>query len=452
MSFSRYPKYIDGGTEWLEKVPEHWQVRPLRNLAREEQTAFIDGDWIEAPFITDDGVRLIQTGNIGVGTYKEQGFRYVSEETFQELGCTEIEAGDVLICRLAEPVGRACLAPPLKSRMITSVDVCILKPRRGADSKFIVYMLSSAEYLGFMEGQCRGGTRDRVSRSFLGSVRVCLPPIAEQTQIITFLDRETTKIDALVAEQRRLMELLREKRQAVISQAVTKGLNPHASMKNSSIEWLGDVPAHWDVVRLGNVYRETSEPGRDDLPILSVSIHHGVSDTEVAEEELERKVIRMEDRSKYVRVAKDDLVYNMMRAWQGAFGTVEVDGMVSPAYVVARPRRPIVTAFVEKLLRTPQAIEQMRRHSQGVTDFRLRLYWDEFKNIRVALPPNDEARAICAHIAAMEETFDRMTQESERLISLLIERRTALISAAATGQIDVRHLDAGANTVIVASA
>lgn len=293
-----------------------------------------------------------------------------------------------------------------------------------------------------------GSTHNTIYMPDIQSLRFALPPIAEQGQIVAFLDRETAKIDALVAEQRRLIELLNEKCQTVVIQSVTKGLNPHARMKNSGIEWVGDVPAHWDVVRLGNVYRETSEAGRDDLPILSVSIHHGVSDAEVAEEESERKVIRMEDRSKYVRVAKDDLVYNMMRAWQGAFGAVEVDGMVSPAYVVARPRRPIVTAFVEKLLRTPQAIEQMRRYSQGVTDFRLRLYWDEFKNIRVALPPNDEARAICAHIAAMQETFERMTQESERLISLLIERRTALVSAAVAGRIDVRHLGARADTVI----
>jgi type I restriction enzyme S subunit len=438
MSFPHYPTYMESGVEWLGKIPQHWEVRPLRGLAKEGQEAFIDGDWIETPFITDQGVRLIQTGNVGVGYYREQGFRYISPETFEAFGCTEIDPGDILICRLADPVGRACLAPDLGSRMITSVDVCILKPRIDVNAKFVVYMLSSAHYLGFMASHCRGGTRDRVSRTFLGSVRVCVPNFDEQASISVFLDRETAKIDELVAKQQRLIELLKEKRQAVISHAVTKGLNPHAPMKPSSIEWLGDVPAHWEVSRISNVFREVAEAGVDDLPILSVSIHHGVSDKELEDEDMDRKVTRSDDRSKYKRVAPGDLVYNMMRAWQGGFGTVSVEGMVSPAYVVARPRRPTETAYIEHLLRTPQAIEQMRRYSRGVTDFRLRLYWDEFKNLRVALPPREEMREICAKITSMDERFDTLSACCEASIDILQERRAALISAAVSGQIDVR--------------
>ena len=166
------------------------------------------------------------------------------------------------------------------------------------------------------------------------------PPLAEQIRIAAFLDQETAKIDGLVAEQRRLMELLKEKRQAVISHAVTRGLNPDAPFKPSGIEWLGDVPEHWDVRRIATVFREIMEPGNDELPILSVSIHHGVSDKEIDDDDMDRKVARSEDRSKYKRVAPGDLVYNMMRAWQGGFGTVTVEGMVSPAYVVARPQLP----------------------------------------------------------------------------------------------------------------
>ena len=439
MSFPRYPKYKDSGVEWLGEVPAHWQVRPLRDLARDEPNAFTDGDWIEAPYITDEGVRLIQTGNIGVGAYKEQGFRYISSETFEQFGCSEVCPGDVLICRLADPVGRACQAPVLESRMITSVDVCILKTRQDISPEFLVYRLSAADYLGFMKSQCRGGTRDRVSRSFLGSVRISLPPYPDQTWIAEFLDRETAKIDTLIGEQLRLIGLLKEKRQAVISRAVTKGL-VGAPMKPSGVEWLGDVPTHWEVLRLANVFREVAEPGSEDLPILSVSIHHGVSDRELEEEELDRKVTRSEDRSKYKRVAPGDLVYNMMRAWQGAFGTVSIEGMVSPAYVVARPRANVDTAFIEHLLRTPQAIKQIRRHSQGVTDFRLRLYWDEFKNVRVALPPHAETVEIVRSIARMTEQFDAVSREAESSIALLQERRTALISAAVTGKIDVRGL------------
>jgi len=284
------------------------------------------------------------------------------------------------------------------------------------------------------------GGQKRVPDSFVRNFATGFPPIDEQLEIIRFLERETAKIDALIAEQRRLIELLKEKRQAVISHAVTKGLDPHALMKPSGIEWLGDVPAHWEVTRLAHVFREVLEAGTDELPVLSVSIHLGVSDKELEEDEMERKVTRSEDRSKYKRVVSGDLVYNMMRAWQGGFGTVTVEGMVSPAYVVARPRTLISTVYIEHLLRTPQAVEQMRRHSRGVTDFRLRLYWDEFKNIRIALPPYNEAVEVCEAIASLDTQFSTLSTATEKSIALLQERRTALISAAVTGKIDVRGL------------
>ena len=162
----------DSGVEWLGQIPAHWEVQPIRSLARPGYKTFTDGDWIESPYIRDEGVRLIQTGNIGTGTYREQGFRYIDIHTFHAFQCTEVVPGDVLICRLADPVGRACLAPDLGCRMITSVDVCILKTAEDIDPAFLVYALSADNYLGWLSGICRGGTRDRVSRSMLGAIRV----------------------------------------------------------------------------------------------------------------------------------------------------------------------------------------------------------------------------------------------------------------------------------------
>jgi len=211
----------DSGVEWLGEIPAHWEVKPIRALARPGYKTFTDGDWIESPFIRDEGIRLIQTGNIGIGEYKEQGFRYIDEETFRAFRCTEFLPGDVLICRLADPVGRACLAPNLGCRMITSVDVCILKWADDVHAAFLVYSLSSAEYLAWRGGICRGGTRDRVSRSMLGAIRVQKPPLAEQLAIAAFLDRESARIDALVAKVRDAIDRLKELRTALISAAVT---------------------------------------------------------------------------------------------------------------------------------------------------------------------------------------------------------------------------------------
>ena len=130
----------------------------------------------------------------------------------------------------------------------------------------------------------------------------------------------------------------------------------------------------------------------------------------------------------------------MMRAWQGGFGTVTVPGQISPAYVVARPKSNFSSRFIELLLRTPQAIEEIRCRSYGVADFRLRLYWDNFKNIRVALPPEPEQAEILAHIERLDRKFNDLIEKATLSIEKLKERRSALISAAVTGKIDVRSL------------
>lgn len=171
-----YPAYKDSGVPWLGHVPEHWEVRTIKSLAGKGYKTFVDGDWIESPYIRAEGIRLIQTGNIGIGHYREKEFRFIDEETFVAFRCTEIMPGDVLICRLGDPVGRACLAPNLGVRMIASVDVCILKPNESAIAAFLVYAMSSPVYLEWIGSLVRGSTRDRVSRSMLGRFCVPLPP------------------------------------------------------------------------------------------------------------------------------------------------------------------------------------------------------------------------------------------------------------------------------------
>jgi type I restriction enzyme S subunit len=206
----------------------------------------------------------------------------------------------------------------------------------------------------------------------------------------------------------------------------------YPTYKPSGVEWLGEVPEHWEVKRIASLYSEVVEAGNEDLPVLSVSIHHGVSDSKLSEEEMDRKVVRSEDRSKYKRVAPGDIVYNMMRAWQGAFGSVVVEGMVSPAYVVARPKTNLPTEWIEYLLRTEFAVNEIKRFSRGITDFRLRLYWDEFKNLRICAPPAQERASILRFLDHETAKIDALIAEQQRLIELLQEKRQAVISNAVT--------------------
>jgi len=437
MSVPAYPAYRDSGVGWLGQVPRHWTVAPLKHVASfagggtpsREVPAFWNGDvpWVspkdmKAEIIRDTEERITEAG-LAAGA------------------ASLIEPNAVLIV-VRSGILRHTIPVAINERPVAlNQDMKALRlDGSRCEPRFVLRLVQGMNDLFLNLWLKQGATVESIEHEYLARTEIPLPPPAEQRAIAAFLDRESGKIDALVAEQERLIALLKEKRQAVISHAVTKGLDPTAPMKDSGVAWLGQVPAHWEVVRLASIFAESAEDGEPDLPILSVSIHTGVSDDELADEQLDRKVTRSDDRTKYKKVEPGDLVYNMMRAWQGGFGTVSVPGMVSPAYVVARPLGAIRTHFIEFLLRSPQAVEEMRRYSRGVTDFRLRLYWDEFKQIRVALPMLAEQEAILAAIATEVASSEALTTEAERAIALLKERRAALISAAVTGKIDVRGL------------
>lgn len=423
MTLPPHRSYRDSGAPWLGGVPKHWQLRRLKHNLR-----LVTGK-------TDRRENPVALENI-------EGWsgRLVPTETAFEGEGIGFSKGDILFGKLRPYLAKVFLA----DRPGEAVgDLLVLRPQSGNAARFLQYQLLNRPLIDVVDGATFGAKMPRIGWDFLGSLVSPSPPEPEQNIIAAFLDRETAKIDALVAQQRCLIGILAEKRRAAMAHAVTHGLDTEAVKTPSGVEWLGDVPKSWKVIRLGALFRESAEPGNDVLPVLSVSIHHGVSEKEFDGEELERKVSRSEDRSKYIRVQPRDLVYNMMRAWQGGFGSVKVEGMVSPAYVVARPTAAIHTEFVEQLLRTPQAIEELRRHSHGVTDFRLRLYWGEFKSIKVALPSEEEQRTIMAFVHKETERFDALSAEAEAGIALLQERRAALISAAVTGKIDVRRLAAG---------
>lgn len=194
-----------------------WPVAKLKRAA----AFFADGDWIESPFITTDGIRLIQTGNIGEGTYRDQGFRYISDGTFETLGCTEVLPGDILISRLAGTVGRSCLAPDLGTRMVVSVDVVIMRPVSGLDPAFVVTYLSSSYHLALAELLARGTTMPRLSRSQVGEFPVPMPPLDVQQRVVREIERRLASVNALLEALDLQVARLLERRQALITAAVT---------------------------------------------------------------------------------------------------------------------------------------------------------------------------------------------------------------------------------------
>ena len=270
-----------------------------------------------------------------------------------------------------------------------------------------------------------------------GVLPILCPDIETQLAISTYLDRQCAHIDNIIEKTKASIEEYKKLRQAVITQAVTKGVRGERAMKDSGIEWIGKIPEEWSVYRIAALYSERKEQGNDDLPILTVSINTGVSDRELSDDETARAFVRSEDKSKYMKVYPGDLTYNMMRAWQGAFGAVRVEGMVSPAYVIAKPKRDIDSRYMEALLRTPAAKEEMKRYSHGITDFRLRLYWEKFKCIKICFPSVEEQREIADYIDQKTAEIDALITKKEQFLTELESYKKSMIYEYVTGKKEV---------------
>lgn len=263
---------------------------------------------------------------------------------------------------------------------------------------------------------------------------VSLPSLPEQRAIADYLDREMAKLDSMIASKERLLELLAEKRQALIGSVVTRGLNPDAPLNDSGIPWLGQIPAHWEPTRAAWLFRDRDERSEPDLPLLEVSINAGVVLREFSGDRIEGTA---SDFNTYKVARKGDIVFNKMRMWQGAVGVAPEDGLVSPDYTVAVPTGPLLSEYAGLLFRTEMFSAECARNSHGIVWDRLRLYWEGFRDIVVPVPPLSEQRAIVAYINKETGKLDALKQATGKTIGLLKERRDALITAAVTGQINV---------------
>lgn len=238
-----YSEYKNSEIEWVKQIPSDWGICKLKFTALGKDQCFIDGDWIESKDINTDGIRYLTSGNVGPLKYKEQGNGYITEDTFRKLECKDVYEGDILISRLNEPISRACIVPNLNSRIVTCVDNVIYRPDCNRfNKKYIVYVLNCTPYTEKANLSARGVTMHRVSRTMLGNFYIPVPSIAEQQVIASFLDAKTKPIDDIIAKREKQIKLLEEMKSTIISRAVTKGLNPDAQMKDSGIEWIGEIP------------------------------------------------------------------------------------------------------------------------------------------------------------------------------------------------------------------
>ena len=437
MSFPRYRKYKDSGVEWLGEVPATWEVKRLRFVAdlnpSKSEIAKLDREtavsFLPMDAIGDDGtLRLDSERAIGE---VENGYTYFCD-------------GDVTMAKITPCYenGKGALMRNLTNGIgFGTTELIVARPKPSEiDGAYLHYLFVSPDFRNLGQSHMYGaGGQKRVPDAFVRNFIAAFPSISEQEQISTFLDRETEKIDVLIAEQERLIELLKEKREAVISHAVTKGLNPGAPMKPSGVAWLGEIPKYWGVGQSRRLFALRNERAFETDRQLTASQKHGViyqEDYMELEGHRVVQVIKGADILKHVE--PNDFVISM-RSFQGGIEWCKVAGCISSAYVMLVPSEGIHFPFFAFLLKSQSYIQALQSTTNLVRDGQA-LRYGNFTQVDLPLVPMREQVAIADFLSRETAQMDALIAEANQSIDLLQERRTALISAAVTGQIDVRQL------------
>lgn len=442
MSFPAYGSYRESGVQWLGEAPSHWKVVRLKSVLAEPlkygANEAADGDDPEQP-------RFVRITDIDAeGRLRDETFRSLPLEVAEPYLLSD---GDLLFARSGATVGKSFIYR-------NSWGQCcyagyLIRARTNGDhilSEFLYHCCQSDFYWQYVGADQIQSTIQNFSAEKYANLWLPVPPLGEQADIAAFLDRETAKIDALVEAQRRLIELLKEKRQAVISHAVTKGLDPSAPMKDSGVEWLGQVPAHWDVTRVKYaashvvdcLHTTPTYDGELEFPaVRTADVERGRLLLNCA-----RLVSReiYEERIQRLKPEAEDILYTREGERFGLAALVPsgIDLCLGQRMMMMRIAREYASAYVMWVLNSDPVYQQVVSGITGATAPHVNI--SEVINFHLPVPPLNEQRAIAAHIFASTAALDRLAEEAEAAITLLQERRAALISAAVTGKIDVRGL------------
>ena len=447
MSFPRYPEYKDSGVQWLGKVPAHWYVSRLKRLIERND----GGVWGDDPDGESDTIVLRSTEQTVDGRWKldEPARRKL---TTQDRLAARLAVNDLLITKSSGSslhIGKATLVIDEIARLECCYSNFMQRVRLcGEFDAGLAWHILNNEIARAQFDLASNSTTGlaNLNGTMIGDILLAVPPPPEQTAIAAFLDRETAKIDALVAEQEKLIALLKEKRQAVISHAVTKGLNPDAPMKPSGIEWLGDVPAHWAVRRLKFVARVQTgvAKGKDyegqsviSVPYLRVA---NVQDGYLDLDDVATIEIAESDWSRY-KLQPGDVLMNeggdFDKLGRGHVWNGEIEGCVHQNHVFAVRPDDVSSTWLSTITGSDYAQFFFMTRSKQSTNL-ASISSTNLMELPIVSPFEDEQSEILSFVQQASREIDDLTAEAKHAITLLKERRAVLISAAVTGQIDVR--------------
>lgn len=442
--YKAYPEYKDSGVEWLGDIPPHWKISKLRYMFD-----FGSGLNITKANLQDTGIPCINYGEV----HSKFGFEVDTER--HDLKCVDekylvsnpsalLNKGDLVFSDTSEDIEGSGNFTQLVSDKpaFAGYHTVIVRPKNDDCSRFYAYLMDSKEIRTQIRHIVKGVKVFTISQSILKGVSIWLPSLKERQAIANFLDHETAKIDTLIEKQQRLIELLTEKRQAVISHAVTKGLNPDVPMKDSGVEWLGKVPEHWKVGRTGyygNVLNGSTPIKANEsywypkeIAWLSSGAVNQYHITE-ASDFISRKALK---ECSVSLLPKGTLVMGMIGQGKtrGMSAVTKIEATINQNLAAVIPSVELNPNYGHLFFQAAYKI--LREDARGGNQAALNC--DIIKDFKIAIPPLEEQLSIFKTTEAVLKTFDSLIEKCEQAIQLMQERRTALISAAVTGKIDVR--------------
>lgn len=406
MSFNGYSSYKESGLPWIGLIPDHWKkssVKRLFHLGR--------GRVISTEEVQETGsypVYSSQTLNNGCLGYIESYDFDCDQITWTTDGAN---AGAIF----------------LREGKHNCTNVCgtLLPKTTDYNLKFGMYYLSHITQ--FYKRPDTNGAK--IMNGEMADIPLLIPELNEQLLITKFLDQETAEIDSLVFEQERLIDLLKEKRQAVVSHAVTKGLDPKVKMKDSGVTWIGDIPEHWELKKIKWCAKLKNEKTSDRSNTIALENIEGWTGRFVETES--------EFEGDGVKFNEGDILFGKLRPYLAKVFRATSSGEAIGDFFVLEPNQNLLSQFAERLFISTEFIDAINSSTYGTK--MPRVNWEHFSSMLIPLPPKHEQIRISNYLVTAIEEMDELIETSNDAINLLEERRTAIISAAATGQIDVRN-------------
>ena len=436
--YKPYPAYKDSGVEWIGRVPEHWVVGRLRDFATSISTGPF-GTALGSKDYVSGGTPVINPSHIAPdGCVPDVGVS-VDASTAVRLAFWALRPGDIVTARRGE-LGRAAVITDEQNGWICGTGSLRVTP--AAEKVTSEYLHSSlyADYArSWLDLQSVGSTMPNLSEGLIGELPLVVPPsLEEQRELLRGVKDEQQRIDTLIAKKVRFIELLKEKRQALITHAVTKGLDPTVKMKDSGVAWIGEVPEHWEVLPSTWLFVESNERAHDDDEHLSATQKYGViplAEYERLEARQVTHAVKNVEQRKHVEI--DNFVISM-RSFEGGIERVKARGCVRSSYVVLLPEARADVAFYAYLLKSSSYIQGLQATASFIRDGQ-DLSYGNFRQVKLPAPSIEEQRVIAQYLDKSISRIDSLTGMTERSITLLREHRSALITAAVTGQIDLRE-------------